>query len=362
MAAHAHLRNALDHVADAVITTDAHGRFLTGNAAARALLALAPDAVMDGRTVDDVLAPEGHAVLAAAREHATELGRWTGDVVVRRATGDDVPVTLTLIAQRAPDGALEGWSVVARELASPVRERAQAQQARRFEGVGRLAAGIAHDFQNLLAATLATSEHLLARFPAGSAERGDLEAIRGATERSSRLVQQLLGYARRALDVPRAADLNQAVRHVDDLLVRVLGPTIALELDLAPVLPLVPVDRGALEQALLTLAVVVRDALPTGGLMTVRTDEVAHQPADAVRAVAPPGRYVSLTISAQRLGPGAPAPGRRREDTGLALAAVTALAVQAGGFLWGESLPGREATYTLWIPRADDDVGTAAAP
>jgi two-component system cell cycle sensor histidine kinase/response regulator CckA len=358
---HPPLRDALDHVTDAVLTADAKGRFVAGNAAARALLALPPDAPLDGRTLDDALAPEAHCVMAAAREHALELGRWTGDLVLRRATGDDVPVSLTLIAQRAAGGALEGWSVVARELASPVRERAGAQQARRFEGVGRLAAGVAHDFQNLLAATLATSEHLLARFPTGSAERADIEAIRGATERSARLVQQLLGYARRALDVPRAADLNQAVRQVDDLLVRVLGPAIALELDLAPVLPLVPVDRAALEQALLTLAVVVRDALPAGGLMAVRTDEVSHQPADPVRAVAPPGRYVSLTVSAQRLGPATPARARR-EDTGLALAAVTALAVNAGGFLWGESLPGREATYTLWIPRADDDVGAAATP
>ncbi|MBI3791982.1 MAG: PAS domain-containing protein [Gemmatimonadetes bacterium] len=352
------VRGALDHVSDAVLTADAAGCLRSANAAARALLALPPDAPLEGRTLDDALAPEAHSVFLGAREHAREVGAWTGDLVLRRANGEDCPVALTLIAQRDATGLPAGWAVVARELASPVRLRAVDAQARRYEGVGRLASGVAHDFQNLLAATLASSEHLLARFPAGSAERGDLEAIRSATERSARLVTQLLGYARRALDAPRACDINQSVRHVEDLLARVLTPSIALELDLAPVLPLIPVERTALEQGLLTLAVVVRDALPTGGLMAIRTDEVVHAPADLSRLVAPPGRYVALSVSARRAGAAPPAPGRRRDDTGLALASVTALVVQAGGFLWGESLPGREVTYTLWIPRADDDPAT----
>jgi two-component system cell cycle sensor histidine kinase/response regulator CckA len=149
--------------------------------------------------------------------------------------------------------------------------------------------------------------------------------------------------------------VNQAVRHVEDLVARVVTPAITLELDLAPVLPLIPVERAALEQALLTLAVVVREALPTGGVMAIRTDEIVHAPADKAYAVAPPGRYVALTVSARRAGSAPPPAARRRDDTGLALASVTALVVQAGGYLWGESLLGREATYTLWIPRADDD-------
>ncbi len=358
----AQVRGALDHVTDAVLTADIAGRLLTGNAAARALLALPQDAPLEGRTVDDALAAESHAVIATAREHAAELGSWTGDVVLRRANGDDCPVAMTLLAHRGPGGTLTGWSVVARELASPLRLRAVEGQARRYEAVGRLASGVAHDFQNLLAATLATSEHLLERFADGSAERRDIEAIRTATERSSSLVKQLLGYARRAFDAPRAADLNAAVREVADLLARVVTPAITIEFDLAPVLPLVPVDRAHLEQALLTLSVVIRDALPSGGFMTVRTDEVAHRPSDPDHSVAPPGRYVALTVSAQRATDTSPRSAGRRDDTGLALAAVSALAVQAGGYLWGETVPGREVTYTLWIPRADDELHATAAP
>ena len=356
------VRVALDHVTDAILTADARGCLLTGNAAARTLLALPPDAPLEGRTLDDALAVEAHAVFANAREHAAELGSWTGDLVFRRANGDDCPVSLTLLAQHTPDGALEGWSLVARELASPIRQRALESQARRYEGVGRLASGVAHDFQNLLAATLATSEHLLERFSVGSAERGDIEAIRSATERSSRLVKQLLGYARRAFDAPRAADMNQAVRQVEDLVARLVTQSVTVEFDLAPVLPLVPVDRAALEQLLLTLAVVARDALPTGGVITFRTDEVVHTPNDPARAVAAPGRYVALTVSARRAAEPQPRARRPREDVGLALASVTAIVALAGGYLWGDTLPGREATYTLWIPRADDEASTALPP
>jgi signal transduction histidine kinase len=356
----AQVRGALDHVTEGILTMDADGALLTGNTAARALLALPPDAPLEGRTIDDALAIEAHAVFATAREHAAELGSWTGDVVMRRAGGEDCPVSLTLLAQRGNAGVLTGWTVIARELASPMRVRAAEAQARRYEAVGRLASGVAHDFQNLLAATLATSEHLLERFAEGSAERGDVEAIRSATERSSGLVKQLLGYARRAFDAPRAADLNAAARGVNDLLARVLTPAITLEYDLAPVLPLVPIDRAPLEQALLTLAIVVRDVLPMGGIMTIRTDEVVHTPRDPVRAVAPPGRYVALTISARRTSAPPAGASRRRDDTGLALASVSALAAQSGGYLWGESIEGREATYTLWIPRADDELGATA--
>ncbi len=353
---HAQMRGALDHVTEAILTADDSGALLTGNAAARALLALPPDTPLEGRTLDDALAQEAHAVFATAREHAAELGSWTGDVVMRRANGEDCAVSLTLLAQRSPGGALTGWTVVARELSSPVRLRAVDSQARRYEAVGRLASGVAHDFQNLLAATLATSEHLLERFAEGSAERSDVEAIRSASERSSGLVKQLLGYARRAFDAPRASDLNAAARGVHDLLARVLTPAITLEYDLAPVLPLVPIDRAPLEQALLTLAVVVRDVLPTGGVMTIRTDEIVHIPQGTVRSVAPPGRYVALTVSARRTAAQLAGSARRRDDTGLALASVSALAAQSGGYLWGESTLGREATYTLWIPRADDEL------
>ena len=358
--AHAHdaaqLRGALDHVSDAIIATDASGRFLWGNAAARALLALPINQPLDDRTIDDALAAEAQPLYAHAREVALELGAWTGDLVLRRASGEDCAVVLTLLPQRASDGAVEGWAMVARELATPIRTRAADSQARRYEAMGRLSSGIAHDFQNLLASTLATSEHLLSRLSEGSAERADIEAIRTAAERSAGLVTQLLGYGRRAFEAPRASDLNAAVRHVEDLLPRLLAPAIALELDLAPSLPLVPMDRGPLEQALLTLAVVVRDALPSGGIMGIRTDEVVHAPAEATRSVAPPGRYVALTVSARRSGDGEHPTQRRRDDVGLALASITTLVVRAGGFVWAETVHARAAVYTIWIPRADDEL------
>ena len=350
------LRAALDHVTDAILTADADGHLLTGNAAARTLLALSLDSPLEGHALDDTIAPEAHAIFAAAREHARTLGAWTGDLVLRRANSEDCPVALTLLAQRATDGRLIGWSVVARELASPLRERAADSQARRYEAVGRLASGVAHDFQNLLAATLATAEHLLQRAAAGSAERADVDAIRTSTERSAALVKQLLGFARRAFDAERASDLNAAIRHVESLLARVVTPAITIEFDLAPRLPLILIERSALEQGLLTLAVVIRDALPVGGVMRIRTDEMVHTSADARRSVAPPGRYVTLTVSARGPGAAAPAGQRRRDDTGLSLASITALAMQAGGYVWADTLPGREATYSIWIPRADDEL------
>ena len=191
------LRNTLDYIADGVIETGADGRIKWLNTAALALLGLPPGRAHVGRPIESFAAAESVPILQAAALHALGNGAWIGDTVLRHASGTAVPVTLVVVAHNAGDsGIVSGWSYVLRQVASPVRQVSDRAEARRFEAVGRLAGGVAHDVQNALSEVVSASEELAASRGVSDAHRGDLEAIRAAAERASILVRQLAAYHR----------------------------------------------------------------------------------------------------------------------------------------------------------------------
>src|SRR5713101_3316248 len=171
-----------------------------------------------------------------------------------------------------------------------------AQQISRMEAIGQLAGGIAHDFNNLLTVILGHSEFLLKRNEPAKSRRVRIEEIRKAAERGAWLTNQLLAYSRNQLLEPTVLQFNTVLEDMDDLLRRMLGEDIALDLLLDPNLGWVKVDRGQLQQIVLNLAGNARDAMPQGGRLAIETRNlcVARGPAKP-QSFVKPSNYWTVT-------------------------------------------------------------------
>ncbi|MEU8664522.1 ATP-binding protein, partial [Actinoplanes philippinensis] len=257
-----------------------------------------------------------------------------------------------------------------REEADRQRLEARMQQAQRLESLGQLAGGIAHDFNNLLAVILNYASFIV-EDAAGTPPAVDAEQIARAARRGSDLTHQLLAFARREVIRPRPLNLNTVVTEVHQMLERSLGEHIALTVRTTAGLPSVMADPGQLEQVLVNLAVNARDAMPTGGRLTIDTAlvDVDFEHA-AARAGLPTGRYVRLRVS--DTGAGMPKEVIDKafepffttkpsgQGTGLGLATVYGIVTQAGGTVQIYSEPGIGTTFTILLPATDVEARSEA--
>jgi nitrogen-specific signal transduction histidine kinase/ActR/RegA family two-component response regulator len=255
--------------------------------------------------------------------------------------------------------------------AAQQRLEEQLRQASRMEAIGRLAGGVAHDFNNILTVILGTSELALVRLPAGERMRNDLEEIRRSAQRAAALTAQLLSFSRKQVVAPVASDLNALVSGALAMLHRLIGEDVRLVVEPAASLQTVLVDRTQLEQVLVNLAVNARDAMPQGGRLVIATGEADFTEADAGgRPGARPGRFVRLDVSDD--GAGIPAEllehvfepffttkefGR---GTGLGLSTVYSIVRQSGGFIELDSTPGKGTRFSLFFPAVSVAPETAA--
>jgi signal transduction histidine kinase len=233
----------------------------------------------------------------------------------------------------------------------------QLRQAQKMEAVGRLAGGVAHDFNNILSVVLGTSAAILDELEPRAPLRPEIEAIRRAGERAGALTRQLLAFSRQQILAPRVVDLADVVAGVEPLLRRLLGEDIALTVERAEGPAPVLADQGQLEQVLVNLVVNARDAMPAGGTLTVETDVA-------------PGRYVVLSV--RDSGHGMDEATRARifepffttregKGTGLGLATVYGIVTQSGGHVAVESAPGAGTMFTLHFPRAEGEIAPEPA-
>jgi len=250
----------------------------------------------------------------------------------------------------------------------------QVQAAQRMEAVGRLAGGVAHDFNNFLTVIQGYVGILMEQFPQGEAVREDLTAIREAAESAAQLTSQLLAFSRRQPQELRVLDVNAVVRDLDRMLRRVIGEDIDLVARLADELALVRTDVTQMEQVLLNLVVNARDAMPRGGKITLET---ANVELDTVYGLAkgvtiPPGRYVMIAVT--DTGVGIPAAVQERifepffttkergRGTGLGLATTYGIVKQSGGYIWVYSEVGEGATFKVYLPRVEGVPDAVARP
>jgi two-component system, cell cycle sensor histidine kinase and response regulator CckA len=251
------------------------------------------------------------------------------------------------------------------EISERIRLEEQFRQAQKMEAIGRLAGGVAHDFNNLLTVILSYCDLVLrADLPAGRV-REDVGVIRDAAGSAAELTQQLLMFGRKQPRRPRPADLNQLVRGIERMLARLIGENIVLETALAPELWPVYADAGQMEQVVVNLAVNARDAMTTGGRLTISTQNVERSPLDALAEPdIPAGRYVILSLSDSGCGMDAATRARLFEPyfttkevgkgTGLGLATTYGIVKQSDGHVRVSSEVGQGSTFAIWLPASSE--------
>ncbi|MFN7914416.1 MAG: PAS domain S-box protein [Vicinamibacterales bacterium] len=247
----------------------------------------------------------------------------------------------------------------------------QLAQARRIEAVGRLAGGVAHDFNNMLNVILGCAELSLAELPEGNAVRADLLEIQRAAERSSGLTRQLLAFARQQPVAPRVLDLNIAVEEVLAMLRRLIGENITLSWEPGASLEMVLIDPTQIDQLLANLCVNARDAIKGVGSISIATGSaVLDETFCASRPGSSPGAYVRLSVRDTGEGmsdevlthifePFFTTKGMGK-GTGLGLATVYGIVTQNQGFIDVESVKGAGTTFAIFLPAQRAEAGRGA--
>ena len=258
------------------------------------------------------------------------------------------------------------WSfrdvTAARQQAAALREsESRLLQAQKLEAIGRLAGGVAHDFNNMLTAILGESELLLLQLPPASPLREQVEHIRSAAQRSAGLTRQLLAFGRREVVQPRAFSLLEVVQGIEPLLRRLAGPAIVFRIEPGDQAPWVFADPGPIEQAIINLVINAHDAMPDGGLLTVRIGAEDVQDEDLSRRgarragshgwfeVTDTGEGIPEHVRPHLFEPffTTKSPGK---GTGLGLASVYGVVEQSGGFIEVRSRAGEGATFRVFVP------------
>ena len=342
-------------------TVDEHGRIFSVNAFGAGQLGY-DVAELKGRPLADLFHPDDRAALGRSfrecLDRAGSLVRW--ELRKMRKDGSILSVKELARSVRHADG--DRWVlIVSEDITERAALEAQLRQVQKIEAMGQLAGGVAHDFNNLLSVILGHAE--LSADPAAtpSEQRESFGEIKEAALRGRNLTRQLLTFSRRQAMAPAAVDLNDIVRNLAKMLVRLLGEPVVLQLELSPELLPIFADAAMIEQVMVNLAVNARDAMPGGGTLVIRT---RREQRDRVpgQTGAPLSPRVFAVLEVADTGTGIPASvlphlfepffttkevGR---GTGLGLATSHGIVQQHRGWMEVESPPGAGATLRVLLP------------
>ena len=248
----------------------------------------------------------------------------------------------------------------------------QLRQSQKLEAIGRLAGGVAHDFNNMLTVIGGYTAFALEHSDDGTPLRSDLGEIRKATERAAQLTRQLLAFSRKQVLKPELLDLNEIVVELESMLRPMIGEDIVMTMELHPALGPIEADPGQLHQVVMNLVVNARDAMPAGGALTIVTANADVDEDNLGDGSIAPGRYVTLTV--RDAGEGIDEttlsqifePFFTTKDTdkgtGLGLATVYGIVKQSGGYIAVESEVGVGSEFTIYLLRADEARQQLQAP
>lgn len=319
---------------------------------------------LTGKRLGDIVRPEEFERLARLSSAEPEGNTPRGDWELRRRDGSWVWADLTLRVLPSGSWLIFATDVEARKAGEDeaVENERRRCQAQKFDALGRLAGGIAHDFNNFLAVIMLQIDMLNLQLAADSPLRHRVSEIKAVSSNAAGIVKQLMAFGRKQPMNPAPVVLNNAVREVGKAIAPVLGDGIAIELDLDPDLGVCFVDQNQIAQILMNLAVNAKEAMPNGGRIGIKSENLELTKPEAKKKQSP-GAYIQVTISDNGGGMGPetadhifePFFSTRETDkgAGLGLASVYGTVKQSKGYIWVESELGRGTTFTIQFPRVD---------
>ena len=375
-------RLAVKHAPVGVMCTSlTTGRYVFSNPAHAAFLGGTPEEIVAGdphQRWKEITHPEDFERELRDHERLAK-GEITGFESERRLIGKDGEIRwarVTVVGVRNEEGRLAYiyvYFVDMQEQHAAVEERErlaeQLRQSQKLEALGRLAGGVAHDFNNRLLIIMGCADILRSSLPPEGAAAHQVTTILASAERAAELTRQLLAYSRRQVLKPRAFDLNETVDGMRRLLERLIGDDIEL-ITLMRAEHAVFSDPGQIEQVILNLAINARDAMPDGGRLTLETRDTWVGPQDAGELQA--GEYVALIV--RDTGVGIPQSILPRifepffttkevgSGTGLGLATVDGIVRQSRGSIQVETQPECGTSFTIYLPRARAEVEAVSPP
>jgi two-component system cell cycle sensor histidine kinase/response regulator CckA len=290
--------------------------------------------------------------------------------------GTVFPALIDATAVKDQEGHVTYYAVNVQDLTERRRAEEQVRQAQKMEAVGRLAGGVAHDFNNMMMIIMGFSDFLLTTLEHSDPRWADADEIRKAAERAMHLTRQLLGFGRQQLVARHVLSLNEVVSGMERMLRPLLGEDIRLETKLSPGLGGVEADYGQMEQVVMNLALNARDAMRgKGGRLIIETLDAELPEGYAYRNVGidiPAGSYVMLVVNDTGEGMTPEVKARLFEpffttkpvtkNTGLGLATVYGIVVQSGGYIWVESETEKGTTFKICFPRVEPEEGSSPQP
>jgi two-component system cell cycle sensor histidine kinase/response regulator CckA len=323
---------------------------------------------LQGRAVQDLLQSEQ---VAGESESFRRMAAGTLDRHVvdekpyRRRDGSVMWARVNMSVHRDADGQSQHFISVIEDITERRALETQFRQANKMDAIGKLASGVAHDFNNLMTVILGFAELVTADVALASQNGRDLSEIIAAAKRAAALTRQLLAFSRQQVLHAAPLDLNELITDMTAMLGRLIGEHIEVSLRLAPDLPPALADRGQLEQVVMNLVVNARDAMPGGGRVTIETSNIELQASSSHDEAIMQGPYVLLAIT--DTGTGMSEDTLRHlfepffttkeigKGTGLGLSTTYGIVKQSKGYIWVDSELGRGTTFKVYLPRSDRD-------
>lgn len=302
------------------------------------------------------------AVLRRLRENLTQGEVFAGETINYRKDQKEFNLEWQVAPLRNPQGTITHFMAIQRDITERKRFEARLFQSQKMETVGKLAGGIAHEFNSILTAIIGQSELLLSDLPAGSPFARNVAEISKAASRAATLTQQLLAYGRKQFLQTETLNLNVVLRQLKEMFEHIMGGNTQIKIIPDEGLKSIKADAGQIEQVILNLVVNAHEAMPNGGKLTLETANVSfNQESVGNYPELKPGDYVMLAISDTGTGMSAEVKARAFEPffstktvgqgTGLGLSTCYGIAKQSGGHISIYSEPGRGTTFKIYLPQ-----------
>lgn len=362
-------RELFDNANDLVFVHNLEGEVLDINKAAQRMTGYTQVEAL-GMNVSQLVGSEYEQVMGTmvARQLAGEPPP-TYEVTAITKSGDRLALEVSthLVFSKGRPVAVQG---IARDITERRRLEEALRQSQKMEAVGRLAGGLAHDFNNLITVVAAYAQMIAEELPDGNVLRAHAEEILASAERAGALTNRLLTFSRRQILQPQVVELNGLISGLENMLRRLISEDIETTFDLEPGLACIKTDPSQLEQVLMNLVINARDAMPRGGRLTIQTANA--DVAERLAGGPSPGGYVRLTVRDTGVGMTDEVRSRVFEPffttkepgkgTGLGLSTVYGIVRQSGGDTTVESQPGKGSSFHVYFPKAVKEPAAAPAP